>query len=352
VAPEFGAAASASGDFAGPQADLPVQGVASFAGGGIGHFVHRGSWGMTGTGYYLRRAANRCDGPPDRMVRPACHEKIPLGGHERPWTMAIRVGIGGWNYAPWREHFYPRDLAQRLELEYASRQVTAIEINATYYRTQSAASFARWREETPDGFVFSLKASRYATNRRVLAEAGDSIKRFVESGIAELGDKLGPVVWQFAPTKRFDPDDLDAFLAQLPSSHAGLPLRHVLEVRHESFLCGEFVALAARHRAATVYTDSSKFPSLADRTGDVVYARLMNADLRFKNGYAPAALDDWAKHARDWSKGRAPADLPCLTAAGPSKVQPPHDVFVFFINGAKERAPAAAMALLERLQGR
>ena len=263
--------------------------------------------------------------------------------------MAIRVGIGGWNYAPWRGVFYPEGLAQRLELGHASRQVTAIEINSTYYGTQKPASFARWREETPDDFVFSLKANRFATNRRVLAEAGDSIARFVQSGIVELGDKLGPIVWQFAATKRFDPDDLEAFLQQLPDSQAGVPLRHVLDVRHESFLCGEYVALARKHGMATVYTDSPDFPSLADRTGEVVYARLMNADARFENGYAPAALDGWAAAARAWAEGRTPADLPEVVAAGSGKRAPPKDVFVYFINGAKERAPGAAMALLKRL---
>jgi uncharacterized protein YecE (DUF72 family) len=263
--------------------------------------------------------------------------------------MAIRVGIGGWNYAPWRGTFYPEDLAQRLELEYASRQVTAIEINATYYGTQKPASFARWRDETPDGFVFSLKASRYATNRRVLAEAGDSISRFVASGITELGDKLGPIVWQFAPTKRFDPDDFAAFLQQLPARQAGHRLRHVLDVRHESFLCSEFVDLARKHRTAVVFTDSPDFPSLADRTADFIYARLMNADVRFKDGYAPKSLDQWASRARDWSQGAVPADLPLVTRSPQGALPPPDDVFLFFINGAKERAPAAAKGLLKRL---
>ena len=263
--------------------------------------------------------------------------------------MAIRVGIGGWNYAPWRGTFYPPDLAQRLELEYASRKVTAIEINATYYRTQKPESFARWRDETPEGFVFSLKANRFATNRRVLAEAGESIGWFVSSGIAELGDKLGPIVWQFAPTKRFDPEDFGAFLQLLPARQDGIALRHVLEVRHESFLAPEFVALARRHRCAVVHTDSPDFPSLADRTADFVYARLMNADLRYKDGYSPKALDEWAANAKIWSEGGAP---PGLHRVQPDTAPPPApaDAFVFFINGAKERAPLAAMALLERLR--
>jgi len=262
--------------------------------------------------------------------------------------MAIRVGIGGWNFAPWRETFYPKDLAHRLELEHASRRVTAIEINATYYRTQTPASFARWRDQTPPGFVFSLKGSRFATNRRVLAEAGDSIKRFVGSGIAELGDRLGPLVWQFAPTKRFDPDDFGAFLQQLPPRHEGIDLRHVVEVRHESFRCSEFVALARRYGTAAVYTDSPDFPNFADRTGNIVYVRLMNAQSRFKHGYPPRALDSWADCARAWAEGKAAPGVPIVESCRQSPAEPA-DVFVFFINGAKERAPAAAMALLKRL---
>lgn len=173
----------------------------------------------------------------------------------------IRIGVGGWTYEPWRGTFYPPGLAQPRELEYASRRVTAIEINGTYYGTQKPASFAKWRGETPEGFVFSLKGPRYATNRRVLAEAGDSIARFVASGIAELGPKLGPVVWQFATSKRFEPDDLAAFLALLPRAAGGLPLRHVLDVRHASFRCAEYLALARRHGVATVFADSDEYPS-------------------------------------------------------------------------------------------
>ena len=264
--------------------------------------------------------------------------------------MTIRVGIGGWNYEPWRRNFYPEDLVQKLELHYASRQVTAIEVNATYYGTQKPASFARWRDESPDDFVFSLKASRYATNRRVLAEAGDSIDRFLNSGIVELGRKLGPLVWQFAPTKRFEPDDFEAFLRQLPGKLAGVVLRHVVEVRHESFMCPEFIALARKYRTTAVHTDSPEFPSFADRTGEVVYARLMNAQSRFTDGYAPKALDRWAEIARTWAEGKAPQDLPQLVPPKAGDGRAPGDVFIYFINGAKERAPAAAQALLKRLR--
>ncbi|MCY1201355.1 hypothetical protein D9M72_128100 [compost metagenome] len=261
---------------------------------------------------------------------------------------AIRVGIGGWTYAPWRGTFYPKSLPQARELEYASRQLTAIEINGTYYSTQKPATFAKWRDETPEGFLFSLKASRYATNRRELAGAKDSVDRFVHGGIAELGPKLGPIVWQFAPAKVFHPEDFEAFLALLPEQVDGLPLRHVLDVRHPSFACEEYLRLARRHRAATVFTDSEDFPSIADRTADFVYARLMRASAAFKAGYAPKALDAWAGRLRGWARGADPADLPRVGAPAAAAARP-RDVYAFFINGAKERAPAAARALIQRL---
>ena len=262
---------------------------------------------------------------------------------------AVRVGIGGWNYADWRDNFYPAGWPHDRELEYASRQLTAIEVNATYYRTQSPATFARWRDETPEGFVFALKAGRVTTNRRVLAEAGESIERFVGSGIAELGDKLGPLVWQFAPTKRFDPEDFGAFLELLPGRVGGRPLRHVLEVRHPSFMSPDYLALARRYGAATVFTDSPEYPSFADVTGDFVYARLMNAEAQHPEGYLSEALDRWAASAREWAGGAEPDGLPRVEPAATAKGTGPRDVFVFFINGAKERAPAAAVAMLRRL---
>ncbi|WP_336235503.1 DUF72 domain-containing protein [Achromobacter dolens] len=262
---------------------------------------------------------------------------------------AIRVGIGGWTYAPWRGPFYPEGLPHARELEYASRQLTAIEINGTYYSSQKPTTFAKWRDETPDDFVFSLKASRYATNRRELAGAGESVHRFVHGGIAELGPKLGPIVWQFAPTKAFDAGDFGAFLALLPDQVDGLPLRHVIDVRHASFACQAYLDLARRHGVATVYTDSEDYPSLADRTADFVYARLMRASTAFKAGYAPKALDAWADRLRTWASGGDPADLPRVDPRKPPGVAHARDVFAFFINGAKERAPAAARAMIERL---
>jgi uncharacterized protein YecE (DUF72 family) len=247
-------------------------------------------------------------------------------------TPRIRVGIGGWTYAPWRSNFYPPGLPQHQELAYASRQLTAIEVNGTYYSTFKPATFAKWRDETPDDFVFSLKANRFATNRKVLATAGESISRFIDSGVSELGAKLGPIVWQFMPTKPFDAEDFEAFLALLPRSVNGCALRHVLDVRHDSFTTPAYLALAHRYGCVTVHTDAEKFPSIADADGDFAYLRLMRSEADTSTGYAPAALDQWATGARAWTTGTSP-----------------REVFIYFINGAKERAPAAAMALLARL---
>ena len=262
-------------------------------------------------------------------------------------THPIRVGVGGWTFEPWRDNFFPKGLPHSRELEYASRQFTAIEVNGTYYGTLKPASFKRWADETPEGFVFSLKASRYATNRRVLADAGDSISRFVESGICELGRKLGPIVWQFMPGKVFEADDFEAFLALLPHQVDGHAMRHTVDVRNESFMTPEFLALARRYQVAAVFTDAENFPSFADITGDFVYARLMLSDAALPTGYANAALDAWAERSRIWADGGAPPDLPSL--AEPPAASAPRDVFIYFINGAKERAPAAAAALLQRL---
>ncbi|WP_444633400.1 DUF72 domain-containing protein [Cupriavidus oxalaticus] len=259
----------------------------------------------------------------------------------------FRVGIGGWNYAPWRDNFYPPKLPQARELAYASRHLSAIEINSTYHGTQKRSSFIKWRAETPDDFVFAVKASRFATNRRVLAESAESIERFIDSGIAELGPKLGPLVWQFAPTKQFDAEDFEAFLQLLPAAVEGVKLRHVLDVRHDSFMSPDYLKLARKYKAATVFTDSPKFPSMADLTADFVYARLMESSEKLKTGYGPKALDEWAERAQSWAQGVQPDDLPMLDDRQPAARK--REVFVFFINGAKERAPAAAQALLERL---
>jgi uncharacterized protein YecE (DUF72 family) len=260
----------------------------------------------------------------------------------------IYVGIGGWSYEPWRGTFYPAKLAHARELDYASRKLTSIEINGTFYGTQKPASFKRWAEETPDGFVFSLKAPRAAVNRRVLAEAGPSIERFFGSGLSELGPKLGPILWQLAPTKTFEEADLSAFLELLPRTLDGRPLRHALEVRHESFRDPRFIALARRVGVAVVLADSDTYPMLADVTADFVYARLQKSVAAEPTGYAPEALDRWAERLRTWSGGSEPDDLPKVTTeqACAAGARP---CFVYMINGAKVRAPAAAMALIARL---
>jgi uncharacterized protein YecE (DUF72 family) len=262
--------------------------------------------------------------------------------------MSVYVGIGGWTFEPWRDNFYPKGWPHARELEYAAGKLTAIEVNGTYYSTMKPATFAKWRDEVPEGFVFSLKANKFATNRRVLAEAGESVQRFVGSGLAELGDKLGPVVWQFAPSKKFEPADFEAFLKLLPTKVGGLPLRHVMDVRHDSFKTPEYLALARRHGVATCFTDSDDYPSFADVTGDFVYARMMRSQSSLPQGFEPTALDAVAACGRRWAEGGEPEGLPRVEPAGPAGA--PRDVFLYFISGAKERNPAAAMALLERLR--
>jgi uncharacterized protein YecE (DUF72 family) len=262
-------------------------------------------------------------------------------------THAIRVGIGGWNYAPWRDNFYPAKLVQRRELEYASRQLRAIEINGTYYGAQKPATYAKWAAETPAGFIFSLKAPRYITESKRLADASKGVSGFVHGGLAEMGDRLGPILWQLPPSRPFDADDLAAFLDALPRELDGQPLRHVLEVRHPSFLDENYVVLARAHRIPTVFTDSPDYPSLADLTGDFSYARLMRSNDEIPTGYASAELDRWAGYARDWAAGKDIATLPHVAAL--QSQASPRDVFVFFISAAKHRNPAAAMALQSRI---
>ncbi len=269
----------------------------------------------------------------------------PDGGHAR-----IRVGIGGWNYAPWRSNFYPAKLVQRRELEYASRHLRAIEVNGTCYAAQKPATYAKWAAQTPAGFVFSLKAPRRITATGPLARAGAGVRGFVHGGLAEFGERLGPLLWQLPPTRTFEPDDLGAFLEALPRELDGRPLRHVLEVRHASFLCERYVALARNHRVATVFTDSHEHPSLADLTADFAYARLMRSADECATGYPRAALEDWATHATQWAAGDDPTALPHVAA--PQAAQAPRDVFVFFIGSAKHRNPAAARALQASVDGR
>ena len=261
----------------------------------------------------------------------------------------IRVGIGGWTYEPWRGLFYPEKLSQAKELFHASRHVTSIEVNGTFYSTFKPTTFRKWWEETPDDFIFSLKAPRFAVNRRVLSEAAPSITRFLESGVSELKTKLGPILWQFAPTKKYDPADIQGFLELLPKSIDGLKLRHVLEVRNETFLCAEFVNQAKAANVAVVIADSEKYPLLADVTSDFVYLRLQNSQARVKTGYKSDKLEHWAKLAKALERGDEPKELGRIgNKAAPKKSR---DVFLYFISGAKERNPAAAQAMIKILQG-
>jgi uncharacterized protein YecE (DUF72 family) len=246
----------------------------------------------------------------------------------------IHVGVGGWTFEPWRNNFYPAGLPHAKELSYASRQLTAIEVNGTFYSTFQSATFAKWRDQTPEGFVFSMKAHRFTTHRRQLASAGEGIQRFIGSGIAELGDKLGPIVWQLMPTTVFRADDLEEFLRLLPRELKGRPLRHVLDARHPSFACEEYLELLARHGCTTVYTDSEKFPAIPHARSELAYLRLMRSAADCATGYPPAEIARWVAGAREW------------TQLGADR-----EVFVFFINGAKERAPAAALEFLRQLRG-
>lgn len=262
----------------------------------------------------------------------------------------IRAGIGGWTFAPWEGTFYPDGLPKKRQLEYASRHLPTIEVNGTYYSAFKPPTFAKWASETPEGFVFSLKAIRFATNRRVLGEAGESVMRFLASGISELGDKLGPILWQFAPTKKFDPDDFEAFLKLLPDRQDGVRLRHVLEVRHPSFVVPEFAALARKYGVAICYAHHFTYPEMADVTADFVYLRLQRGQDSIPTAYTPAELDAWAARAKSWASGGMPGDLP-LADATVKIEERPRDVFVYFIHEGKVRAPQAARAFMERVRG-
>ncbi len=275
--------------------------------------------------------------------------KAKISPHEvkatRKAAGEIRVGIGGWVFKPWRDNFYPHGLVQKRELEYASRHVTAIEVNGTFYGAQKPPTYARWRDETPDGFVFSAKAPQRITMSKILSKAGGAIADFL-GGIATLGEKLGPIVWQFEKPQ-IDREDFTAFLTLLPKHVAGMQLRHVLDVRNADFVDAGYLELARKHAVATVFTDSTEHPSVADITADFVYARLMRSRAAIATGYSDDEIDQWHDRACAWARGDDPADLPHIAALRPSSGK--RDVFVFFISSAKERNPAAAMALLARL---
>ncbi|KQZ78164.1 hypothetical protein ASD64_12470 [Mesorhizobium sp. Root157] len=262
----------------------------------------------------------------------------------------IRAGMGGWTFEPWDTSFYPEKLAKAKQLHYASRQVPTIEVNGTYYSSFKEPTFVKWANESPEGFIFSLKGNRFVTNRRVLGEAGESMMRFLGSGVAALGDKLGPILWQFMPTKKFDPDDFEAFLKLLPEKQDGVSLRHAVEVRNDSFIVPEFPALARKYKVAIVYADHEKYPAIADVTGDFVYARLQTGKDVNPDCYEPKRLDEWADRAKTWATGQEPGSLSKADqkTSAPAK---PRDVFVYFITEGKVRAPFGAIALMKRVSG-
>ena len=242
----------------------------------------------------------------------------------------IRVGIGGWSFAPWRGNFFPKGLAQSKELHFTSRQLGAIEINGTFYSRQSRVTWEKWAADVPDGFQFSVKASRYCVTRPMLGDAGEGIGNFMAQGVSALGPKLGPILWMLASRRKFDREDIAAFFKLLPADYDGLKLRHVIEPRHDSFRDEAFFGLCRDHNVAVVFGDDDEFPCIEADTADFAYARLQRMRSEIATGYDVAALDAFAKRATRWRKdGR--------------------DSYIFMINGAKERAPAAALALQERL---
>jgi uncharacterized protein YecE (DUF72 family) len=260
----------------------------------------------------------------------------------------IRVGIGGWVFPAWRGTFYPKNLPQARELEYASRKLTSIEINATFYGAQKPASFRRWHDETPKNFVFALKGPRFATHRRDLSEAGSSVERFLAGGVLELREKLGPILWQFPPTARFDEKNFAAFLAVLPQRIDDRVIRHAIEVPHASFAVPGFVELMREHGVALAFVDSEDRPAFFDLTADFVYARLRRSVASEPTGYPQRALETWAQRFKTWAAGGEPKDVSHIHTK-PVPAAKSRDCFVYFISGAKEHAPAAAQALLARL---
>jgi uncharacterized protein YecE (DUF72 family) len=283
----------------------------------------------------------------------------------------IRIGISGWRYVPWRGDFYPKGLAQKNELKFASRAVNSIEINGSFYSLQSPDLYARWYADTPKGFVFSLKGPRYITHVRRLKEIEEPVANFFASGIFQLREKLGPILWQFPPTFKFDADRFEAFLKLLPHDgkaakacasqcaarlakpgYLDIPararLRHAVEIRHESFMAPAFIALLRKYKVALVVADTAgKWPYLEDLTSDFVYIRLHGDEELYASGYTPAALKRWGDRIDLWRQGSQPEDAHLAWAKSP-RPRKSRDVYCYFDNDIKVRAPYDARQLLER----
>jgi uncharacterized protein YecE (DUF72 family) len=284
----------------------------------------------------------------------------------------LYIGISGWRYAPWRGVFYPTDLPQRAELEYAARQVGSIELNGSFYSLQRPASYAGWNEATPRGFVFAVKGPRFITHIKRLRDIDGPLANFLASGVFELGAKLGPILWQCPPSQRFDEALFDDFLAALPrdTDQAAVlarghdhrlkhgasvtpdrkrRLRHALEIRHESFACEAFIALLRRHRVALVVADTAgRWPYLEDVTAGFMYLRLHGDEKLYTSGYSDAALERWAARIRAWSQGGEPEDAVRASGRPPPK-RAGRDVYCYFDNDAKVHAPFDAQSLMRKL---
>ena len=284
----------------------------------------------------------------------------------------VRIGISGWTYTPWRGVFYPKGLPQKRELEYAAQQFRSIEINGTFYGMQRPDAFAAWAAQVPDDFVFAVKGPRFITHMKRLNQTEAPLANFIASGLLRLGSKLGPVLWQFPPNFRFDAERIEDFLKLLPhdtGSAASLgrnhdnrlkapawlkveqqqQLRHAFEIRHDSFRDRAFVDLLRHYDVALVCADTVDWPLLMDVTSDFVYCRLHGSEQLYASGYDDAALETWARRIAAWARGSEPDDAELV---GPKARRQPRDVFVYFDNDQKVRAPVDARALAERVSTR
>jgi uncharacterized protein YecE (DUF72 family) len=291
-----------------------------------------------------------------------------------PRTADIRIGISGWRYGPWRGSFYPEDLVQKRELEYASRMVNSIEINGSFYSLQRPNNYQQWYQQTPDDFVFSVKGGRYITHMRKLKDVESPLANFLASGVLKLEEKLGPILWQFPPQMQFDPEKFARFFDLLPRTTADAaaiakrhdpwmkgrawsevakdrPLRHAVEIRHESFKNERFVRLLRKHKIAFVFADTAgRWPYMEDVTADFIYARLHGDEEIYVSGYTDPALDWWANRLKQWRAGAEPSDRTTVLSTKAPKCKS-RDIYVYFDNDVKVRAPFDAMALYARLTG-